>query len=281
MNRLKPPITYWGGKHYAAPGLLQLVPHGLHRAVCPFIGGGSVEVNLAARKIPVVAGDIFRPVANFWNVLVDPTSNRQLIEMILEIESPTKEDWRYMRRHIDLRVPLESAAWLYVINNHSYCGLMWSSDTFRPRPQRSIAETHRLAQYAGLPIHTLHSDYAKLLKSPRPNTLVFADPPYQITSRDRRHRYGATPSGEFDHWRLKEYLDEWDYWILTYSDDQLIRDIYGGYPVVHARHSFTVRFSKDRPKPSNEVFIVSKKLADANSSLGRFDVLSEATGWME
>jgi len=273
MTRLKPPITYWGGKHFAVPRLLSLVPTGTRRAVCPFIGGGSFEVNLAARGVKVVAGDIFRPIANFWVQLTGTTSNRQLIEIILEIESITKEDWRHMRRHCDLRVPIESAAWLYVINNHSYCGLMWSSDTFRPRPQRSIAETRRLAQYAGLPIYTRHADYAKLLKSPRPDTLVFCDPPYPITSRDRRHRYGAEAPGEFDHDRLKSYLDDWDYWVLTYSDDPPVREIYEGYPVVRPGHDFTTRFSKSGPEPSNEVFILSEKLAEANASLAEFERL--------
>ena len=272
MIRVKPPITYWGGKHFAVPQLMALVPPRVAVVVSPFIGGGSLEVNLAANGTNVVAGDVFRPIANFWRVLLDPELNARMRHAIREIEVITARDWRHMRRQCDLRPPVESAAWLYIINNHSYCGLMWTSSTYRPRPQRSLAETDKLADYAGLPIAIHHADFARLLKSPSPHSLVFADPPYAIHSRDKRRRYGAA-APPFDHDRLKTYLKDWKYWILTYGDAPEIREMYEGYPIVRPTHEFTTRFTAPGPKPSDELFILSKDLARIHGELAERTML--------
>ena len=64
------PLFYPGGKAKALPHIMKYVPEGITEACSPFIGGGSVELALAAKGIRVHAADAFEPVVNFWQQLL-------------------------------------------------------------------------------------------------------------------------------------------------------------------------------------------------------------------
>ena len=50
---------------------MQLVPEDVQMMWSPFLGGGSVELACAARGIRVFGSDLFEPLVNFWNHLLD------------------------------------------------------------------------------------------------------------------------------------------------------------------------------------------------------------------
>ena len=264
MRRIRPPITYWGGKYYASAKIAPYIPPGIKTAICPFIGGGSIELTLALNGTRVAAGDAFRPIADLWTVLVDAKLNERMRDIIRERESITRQQWNYMRREYDRRKDIaERAAWFYMINNHSFSGFMWRDSTFIPRPQRALLNVDHLKDYVGLPITCQHSDFAKLLKTPAPNALIFCDPPYSPT-HDKRQLYGRGDERKFDHARLKRYLDRQKYWLMTYDDQAPIRELYDGYTAVRPEYLWTSGHKvSGHPVRATELLIFSPALAEA------------------
>ena len=64
---------YAGGKNRMKKDLIQIIKDvnpGLTQIVSPFMGGGSTEILMAAQGIKVKAYDIFRPLADFWEIVV-------------------------------------------------------------------------------------------------------------------------------------------------------------------------------------------------------------------
>ena len=263
MNRLKSPIGYFGGKNFAVPNIMRYVPRGITEAICPFIGGGSVELSLAVNGLFVSGGDAYWPVANFWQVLTDPERCPKMVDMIRELECVSKAEWTKIKSaHGIRRDPITQAAQFYILNNHCFSGLMMNA-TFVARPQRDLRKVGDLLKYIGLPIDVINADVARLLKEPTEQTLVFCDPPY-VRPHDRRKTYGSGDPRTFDHVRLKSYLDRHRYWIITYDDDPAIHGLYEGYPVMRPDYLYYVG---QKARANREIVIFSKALAEACPSL--------------
>mgnify|MGYP001596347536 CR=1 FL=1 len=86
----KSPLRYPGGKTRAIKELIQYFPPGLDRIASPFIGGGSLEIELAYRGSKVFGYDIFKPLTAFWKILLkDPQG---LAEKVLQYYQLTKSN---------------------------------------------------------------------------------------------------------------------------------------------------------------------------------------------
>lgn len=261
MKKLKSPIGYFGGKNFAVPNIARHVPRNIDTAICPFIGGGSVELSLAVNGLPVLAGDAYWPVANFWQVILDPRLNPAMRDKIRELECVDKATWTKIKMtHGIRRDPATQAAQFYILNNHCFSGLMMNA-TFVARPQRDLRNIDDLAKYATLDLDMAveNCDFAKLLKEPSDRALVFCDPPY-VRPHDRRKTYGSGDPRSFDHARLKRYLTPHKYWLLTYDDDPAIRRLYDGYPAMSPDYLY---FIGAQTRRSRELLIMSPALAEA------------------
>lgn len=269
MKRMKPPMSYWGGKHFATPLIMRYVPPGIRQAVTPFIGGGSVEINLAANGINVVAGDVFRPMANFWQVLVNPELNAEMRKIIHETTCPNKPAWQRMKREHDrIKNPAQRAAWLYLINLHSFSGYTFNGNSYIERPSRSLGTVDDLAQYAGLPLKAHHCDFAHLLKTETDRAVIYCDPPYS-KQHDVRYCYGVDRQDEeFNHARLRGYLDRHKFWLLSYDNTEVIRGLYRGCHYITPEYFWTSGDKREhKMKKANELLIMSDGIAEACPSI--------------
>ena len=80
------PLTYWGGKRWLFKTLLPLIPEGTTEIFSPFLGGGSIEINLAHRGYTVHAYDNYAPLVNFWqHWLNDPEAVRLAVYELLSL----------------------------------------------------------------------------------------------------------------------------------------------------------------------------------------------------
>ena len=61
---MKSPLRYPGGKTRAVKHILPHIPKGIKEFCSPFFGGGSVELAVADRGIPVYGYDIFQPLTS-------------------------------------------------------------------------------------------------------------------------------------------------------------------------------------------------------------------------
>jgi site-specific DNA-adenine methylase len=63
---------YAGGKNKMKDEIIKIIDEvhpNLDRMMSPFMGGGCIELALAARGVKVQAYDLFQPLADFWEIL--------------------------------------------------------------------------------------------------------------------------------------------------------------------------------------------------------------------
>jgi hypothetical protein len=63
---------YAGGKNKMKDEIIKIIDEihpNLERMMSPFMGGGCIELSLAARGVKVQAYDLFQPLADFWEIL--------------------------------------------------------------------------------------------------------------------------------------------------------------------------------------------------------------------
>ena len=70
---------YAGGKNRMKKDLIKIIRDvnpGIEYIVSPFWGGGSTEMLMASEGIKVQGYDIFRPLADFWEILMEEGGQR-------------------------------------------------------------------------------------------------------------------------------------------------------------------------------------------------------------
>ena len=93
------PLTYWGGKRWLFKTVHALIPDSETEIFSPFLGGGSIEINLAYKGYTVHAYDNYKPLVNFWqHWLSDPESVRLAVYELLSLYShaelnPLRSSW--------------------------------------------------------------------------------------------------------------------------------------------------------------------------------------------
>ena len=73
INSLKTPLRYPGGKSKAVKTLSKWYPDKISEYREPFIGGGSIAIDIAKKnpRIPIWINDLYVPLYNFWVQLRD------------------------------------------------------------------------------------------------------------------------------------------------------------------------------------------------------------------
>ena len=139
---MRTPIRYAGGKSKAYKIITSEIPRLPlpMRIISIFMGGGSLESRWASElNIKVIGYDIFKPVTNFWNILLsnsngladklktlNPTKRKyeEIKELLLKWDYTQSilKDWKtdhYKRESIKLD-PLTAASYYYYNHNLSY-----------------------------------------------------------------------------------------------------------------------------------------------------------------
>ena len=156
------------------------------------------------------------------------------------------------------------ACWFYVINRASFSGAtqsggMGDGDRF------TASQIDKLAGYrfpANIEIH--RADSLDRLRRNQPerrapflaeDAFIFLDPPYDLKKGSVLYGNGGDLHKGFDHKRLRDLLDklhnEGARWMVTYNEDERIRDLYHGYRFVPA----TWKYGMSNNKNGKELFI--------------------------
>lgn len=224
-------LRYAGGKQRAIKTIVPyLEPH--QEIVSPFLGGASVELELAKKGITVHGNDIVEPLINFYKELKTNKSN--LIERIKMLYPLTKE------QYYSIRDTIADASNFFAVNRSCFSGCMtggFSGTRF------TISSIEKLNTVDLTNLHLSCLDYEDFLNA-HPRTFAFLDPPY-----DCSNLYLSNP---FDHRRLAKVLkNRQSNWLLCYNDTPLIRELYFDcefIPVVWA-------YGMNTTRQSNEVLI--------------------------
>lgn len=249
------PIGYIGGKKRMWKLIKPLIPDGLTEIACPFSGGASIELRLAASGIQVHASDNFEPLINFWQVFME--GPREFAEFTASLIPVDRE---YVKEFVknDLQSTLpnrERAAYFWIINKISWCGITLAGLGFNYTPlHRNYFEAERWHNWQNPNITFECLDYVIALEKHR-DKFLYLDPPYV----GRENYYGKyKEKSTFDHVDLANRLKAHKApWLMSYGNDPLILDLYKDYEIMVPHLTYTSRAlsgSKD-PEGSVEIFI--------------------------
>ncbi|HEX5024194.1 MAG TPA: DNA adenine methylase [Agriterribacter sp.] len=243
-------LRYPGGKTRAVGFIRQFFPKNLEALLSPFLGGGSIELAIAAAGVPVYGYDAFEPLVEFWQCLV-----KQPAELTAEVEKyfplPKAKFYELQNAQTAFKTKLQRAAVYYVINRSSFSGSTLSGGMSPGHPRFTRTSIERLRNFYNPNITIKKADY-KIALAEHPSVFMYLDPPYLI----RNSLYGKHGNAhkDFDHEELAAILQDRGKWILSYNDCEAIRDLYTGFHMLKPGW----KYGMSNDKASKEVLIFSK-----------------------
>lgn len=246
-------LRYPGGKTRAVETITSFFPKGLKRLISPFFGGGSVELFMAAQGTKVLGFDVFQPLVEFWQCLLQEPA-----ALALEVEKHyplLKEDfYRLQKEQTHSKIKLERAAVYYVLNRSSFSGSTLSGGMSPGHPRFTETCIERLRQFHNPHVQVQEASFSASLQKHK-DVFAYLDPPYLIKSS----LYGKKGDAHknFDHEALAQILRSREAWILSYNDCEEIRTLYEGLRIIMPEW----KYGMSSDKSSKEVLIFSSDLS--------------------
>ena len=243
-------LRYPGGKTRGVDFITQFFPKHLDKLLSPFFGGGSIELAVAAKGTKVYGYDVFSPLVEFWQCVVQkPEELAKVVENYL----PLSKDSFYelQKTQTKFKTKIQRAAVFYVLNRSSFSGSTLSGGMSPGHPRFTPSAIERLRNFYNPNITVAKKDFKQSLAG-HPHTFTYLDPPYLIGS-SLYGRKGDTHKG-FDHEGLSELLKKREHWILSYNDCEPIREMYEGFHILTPNW----KYGMSNDKSSKEVLIFSK-----------------------
>ncbi len=246
------PLRYPGGKSRAVSSILPIIPQGTKELCSPFIGGASIELACTAIGINVKGYDIFSPLVDFWQCLLDdPHKLASRVAKYFPLERT--QFYSLQKRYISLNSPLERAAVFYVLNRSSFSGVTLSGGMSTGHPRFTKNSIERLRNFAVNNFTVQKADYRQSIIENK-NAFLYLDPPY-LNGQKLYGIKGDTHEG-FDHETLRKLLGQRDKWMLSYNDCPSIRKWYSDYQILKTNW----QYGMSNNKISNEIVVLSHDL---------------------
>ncbi len=248
-------FRYPGGKERGKKTIASFIPDDVDEVISPFLGGGSIELDLDQRGILVHGFDVFAPLVNCWQQI---KVNAGAVADAARQFHPMDRNAFYelQQSYFGIADPLTQAAAFFAINRSSFSGLTFSGGFSSERFTTSCI--NKLARTTIPNISVEQADFETSL-SRHPDTFVYADPPYLLT-HEKSNLYGFKGDAHrnFDHVRLADVLrSRPGCWLLSYNDAPAVRRLYEGFAMVAASWTYGTG------KVGAELLIFSNELADS------------------
>ena len=225
------PLRYPGGKSRVAGRISSLFPD-FDEYREPFIGGGSVFLELAQRK-PMAKywiNDLYPDVSNFWYTAATDLS--ALVQHVIYFRELEKDGKRlYSRlRELEPESNVQRAARFFALNRITFSGTLdsggYSQLAFEKRfTETSVQRLRQLSFLQDIDVRVTNSDYSEVIRSPGSGVLLYLDPPY-ITRGRKLYGRGGDLHRKFDHERFtKTALESEHTWLITYNDGDSINKL--------------------------------------------------------
>lgn len=246
---MKPIVKWLGGKTQLLPELRRRLPRRIHTYIEPFVGGGSLFFNLCPAN--GVINDVNTKLINVYLSVRD--HKEELVRNLSYYEGmynnlPTmeaKQDFYYQIRNeyndasfvTDLTV--QDGARFVFLNKTCFNGLYRESKEGKFNAAFGWKDKANLFDEANISgcsaalqnVSIINSDFEDACKCLTANDFVYFDPPYDATFNG----YQGGGFSEDDHLRLHslfQHLSENGvYCMLSNSNTDFVRSLYGGYYV--------------------------------------------------
>ena len=265
---LKTCLRYPGGKSKAIKTLSQWYPKVISEYREPFIGGGSIAIDItkANPNIPVWVNDLYVPLYNFWVQLRD--RGEELSERVREekqrtldegdkdkVTAKAKELFNRYKEEIDTYDNFEKAVAFFIMNKCSYSGLTENS-TFSQTASNSnfsLVGADKLAQYSQLIKNwkITNIDYSEVMRGGGSrDTFIFLDPPYDI--KDFLYGKNREMHKKFDHDRFADDVYNCIHkFMITYNVNERLLELYKNYNLKEWKLRYSMAHRGDKGTNEN------------------------------
>lgn len=263
------PLFSWpGGKRQSARFIASHLPGGTSPVVSPFLGGGAVELRLAAEGRPVEASDNNPDLIRLWEILLYrpqalADALRDLRERNLDRETmqglinsrPSDPDLRAVYQYLRVRCGLYGAADRATLTTER----QGTGEGERWRKKFRDPHLRDILAFRAPNLRVRHADYRETLER-FPDRLAYLDPPYIDTSGRNFGTYSnlyGKQSG-IDPEELAAILRSRRNWILSYNDCEFVRETYRDYRIIPVRVRWTSGTKRgDLTEKAGEVLIIN------------------------
>lgn len=230
----------------------------------PMVGGGSVflSAKYAFPNRRYWINDINHDLYAFWVACKEtPELLTKDVESIKNSNKDGKEifyEWRYPK------IPLtdfELALRYYVLNRISFSGLVdaggFSKESFEKRFTASSTERIINAGKELKDVIISNLSFETLLKAEGKNVFIYLDPPYYGNQDSKLYGLKGYLHTTFNHKKLAEELEDCKFkWLLTYDNNEVIRNYYSFANVIEKEVSYGMNnVSSKRAVKGKEMFI--------------------------
>lgn len=246
------PLRYPGGKTRGVETIVSCFPDGVQELLSPFFGGGSIELFAASKGVKVYGYDVFAPLAEFWQCLLQD-ANRLADEVQKHFPLAKQKFYELQKTQTTFSTKIERAAVYYVLNRSSFSGATLSGGMSPHHPRFTQTSIDRLRSFYNPNVSVHKADFSHSLRN-HPHLFAYLDPPYLIKSS----LYGRKGDAhkDFDHEALADLLRNRKRWILSYNDCSEIRKLYAGFHITVPNW----KYGMSNNKTSREVLIFSGDL---------------------
>ena len=268
MKALKTPLRYPGGKSKAIKTLSPWFPKTISEYREPFIGGGSIAIEITKSNpdVPVWINDLYVPLYNFWVQLRD--RGEELSERVREekqrtldegdkdkVTAKAKELFNKYKEEIDTYDDFEKAVAFFIMNKCSFSGLTENS-TFSKTASNSnfsLVGADKLAQFSKLikDWKITNIDYSEVMKEHgSSDTFIFLDPPYDI--KDFLYGKNREMHKKFDHERFADDVYNCVHkFMITYNVNDRLKELYKNYNLKEWKLRYSMAHRGDKGTDEN------------------------------
>tara|TARA_R100001480_G_scaffold6710_2_gene14004 strand:+ start:1663 stop:2544 length:882 start_codon:yes stop_codon:yes gene_type:complete len=268
INSLKTPLRYPGGKSKAVKTLSKWYPDKISEYREPFIGGGSIAIDIAKKnpRIPIWINDLYVPLYNFWVQLRD--NGDQLSERVYEEKQYTldagdpdkvteraRDLFNQYKEEIDSYNDFDKAVAFFIMNKCSFSGLTENS-TFSQTASNSnfsLVGANKLKDFSKIIKYwkITNLDYADVIHSyATGDAFIFLDPPYDI--KDFLYGKNREMHKSFDHDRFAQEVYKCkSKFMITYNLNDRLCELYKDYNLKEWKLRYSMAHRGDKGTDDN------------------------------
>jgi DNA adenine methylase len=264
LNKISP-LRYPGGKTKAIGLITQYLPDTMPKKILsPFMGGASLEIawaNNFDEVEEVVACDIFHPLTNFWqhilncpDKLADELTKFQIGDTNYRAYKQILKDW-YADPKKNKLTDLEAAAHFYYNMQLSY-GPMFLGWTSPGKPTTQLEYNTIIQRVRDFKCPKLRVENIPFKESlaKYPEHYVYADPPYLLGYDSTVFKaiypnQGGEHHKGFEHELFRDMmLSRNSEWIISYNDCGTIREWFKDYEQLYPKWQYSFQQGETRKK---------------------------------
>ena len=222
---------YAGGKNRMKKDLIKIIRDvnpGIEYLVSPFWGGGSTEMLIASEGVKVQGYDVFRPLADFWEIVCGE-GGAALLADAAEQHYPLVDSDHYKSflPGLDSEDKFERALAFYIAIKGSYSGKIGCS-TVRSRAEFRLVGIDKLRNFHAPNVSFCHGSCFDTIPA-HENDFLYLDPPYYETVSHYYGKDGALHKS-FDHERFCDTLKQHKGgFVMSYDNSDAVRSLYQGW----------------------------------------------------